>query len=33
MWMWFLRTDAGEVPSGFGLGLRRGLASKALEIC
>ena len=29
--MWILRTDAGEVP--FGLGLRRGLASKALEIC
>lgn len=42
MWMWFLRTDAGEVPSGLGWGfvggwlLRRRnsakTASKILEL-
>ena len=37
MWMWFLRTDAGEVPSGLGWGfvggwlLRRWKSAKTAE--
>ena len=37
MWMWFLRTDAGEVPSGLGWGfvggwlLRRWKYAKTAE--